>query len=296
MTWKDSEFWKNASPKELLDFFQSVEQGTDLKSLADHMLAEEEFCDLVFEYLWLLRSEEGSKRFLNDVNLTPELLMKFIYFGYGKQFLSGNFDSNAYFLQVRSLFNSAQSLRILSLAEEMDRDPTLKIHLLSNLDPQTWEAYFDILEEKNMTMQALLGIFSNLRENEIRKILLNSHTLYYYLRMMMVSGFKKFADETEKDSANRKRLESILDSIHVWESFCQGLNDRFDFQAEAKLSPNKRDPDRLSLVLSELKKIPSPDRGDVLVYMRGNGAVLDVWEETTILSALGNFDRVGKYF
>lgn len=296
MRWKASEFWKNASPTELLDFFQSVEQGADLKSLADHMLAEDEFCDLVFEYLWLLRSEEGSRRFLNDDNLTPELLMKFIYFGYGKQFLSGNFDSNSYFLQVRTLFNSAQSLRILSLAEEMDRDPTLKIHLLSNLDPQTWEAYFDILEEKNMTMQALLGIFSNLRENEIRKILLNSHTLYYYLRMMMVSGIKKSGEQTPKEMENRVRLESILESIRVWETFCQNLGERFDFKSEAELSPNKRDPDRLSLVLRELTKIPTLDRGDVLVYMKANGAVFDVWEETTIISALGNYDRVGKYF
>ncbi|XDD55340.1 hypothetical protein AB3N62_05890 [Leptospira sp. WS4.C2] len=296
MRWKASEFWKNASPNELLDFFQSIEQGSDLKSLADHMMAEEEFCDLVFEYLWLLRSEEGSRRFLNDDNLTPELLMKFIYFGYGKQFLSGNFDSNAYFLQIRTLFDSAQSLRILSLAEEMDRDPTLKIHLLSNLDPQTWEAYFDILEGKNMTMQALLGIFSNLRENEIRKILLNSHTLYYYLRMMMVSGIKKSGEQSPKEMENRIRLESILESIHVWETFCQNLGERFDFKAEAVLAPNKRNTDRLSLVLRELRKLPSQDRGDVLVYLRGNGAVLDVWEETTILSALGNFDRVGKYF
>lgn len=256
MRWKASEFWKNASPKELLDFFQSVEQGTDLKSLADHMMAEEEFCDLVFEYLWLLRSEEGSRRFLNDENLTPELLMKFIYFGYGKQFLTGNFDSNSYFLQIRSLFDSAQSLRILSLAEEMDRDPTLKIHLLSNLDPQTWEAYFDILEQNNMTMQALLGIFSNLRENEIRKILLNSHTLYYYLRMMMVSGKRKLAEQSSKEKENRIRLESILDSIHIWETFCQQLREQFDFQSEGNLAPNKRNPDRLSLVLRELKNFP----------------------------------------
>lgn len=296
MGWKASKFWKNASPNELLDFFQSIDQGSDLKSLADHMMAEEEFCDLVFEYLWLLRSEEGSKRFLNDDNLTPELLMKFIYFGYGKQFLSGNFDSNAYFLQIRTLFDSAQSLRILSLAEEMDRDPTLKIHLLSNLDPQTWEAYFDILEGKNMTMQALLGIFSNLRDNEIRKILLNSHTLYYYLRMMMVSGFNKSGEQSPKEMENRIRLESILESIHIWETFCQNLGERFDFKAEAVLAPNKRNTDRLSLVLRELRKLPTQDRGDVLVYLRGNGAVLDVWEETTILSALGNFDRVGKYF
>lgn len=296
MRWKASEFWKNASPNELLDFFQSVEQGTDLKSLADHMMAEEEFCDLVFEYLWLLRSEEGSRRFLNDENLTPELLMKFIYFGYGKQFLTGNFDSNSYFLQIRSLFDSAQSLRILSLAEEMDRDPTLKIHLLSNLDPQTWEAYFDILEQNNMTMQALLGIFSNLRENEIRKILLNSHTLYYYLRMMMVSGKKKIAEQSPKEKENRIRLESILDSIHIWETFCQQLREQFDFQSEGKLAPNKRNLDRLSLVLRELKKLPSPDRPDVLAYLSGNGAVLDDWEETTILSALANYDRVGKYF
>ncbi|MCW7504557.1 LBF_1199 family protein [Leptospira paudalimensis] len=296
MRWKASQFWKNASPNELLSFFSSIDKGEDLKSLAEHMLSDTEFCDLVFEYLWLLRTEDATKKFLNDPNITPELLMRFIYFGYGKQFLLDHFDSNAYFLQIRSMFDSAQSLRILSLGEEMDRDPTLKIHLLSNLDPQTWEAYFDLLEEKNMTMQTLLGIFSNLRENEIRKILLNSHTLYYYLRMMMVSGNLKNEEISEKEIENRKRLEVILSSIHVWETFCQELKDKYDLQKEINLTPKERNSKRMSLVLKELTKIPTAERNDVLVYLKGNGVVLDSWEETTVQSALLNYDRVGKYF
>lgn len=296
MRWKASQFWKNASPNELLSFFLSIEKGEDLRSLADHMLDDNEFCDLVFEYLWLLRSEEATKKFLNDENIKPELLMKFIYFGYGKQFLLDQFDSNSYFLQIRQLFGSNQSLRILSLGEEMDRDPTLKIHLLSNLDPQTWEAYFDLLEEKNMTMQTLLGIFANLRENEIRKILLNSHTLYYYLRMMMVSGKQTIEDITDKEKENRKRLQSILSSIHVWETFCQDLKDRYDLNQEKTLKPNQRDSHRLSLVLKELVKVHALDRYDVLVYLKGNGVILDSWEESTVLSALGNYEKEGKYF
>lgn len=296
MRWKSSQFWKNATPYELLTFFSSIENGEDLHSLANHMLGDHEFCDLVFEYLWLLRSEEATKRFLNDEHITPELLMKFIYFGYGKQFLADHFDSNAYFLQIRALFNSNQSLRILSLEEEMDRDPTLKIHLLSNLDPQTWEAYFELLEKKNMTLQTLLGIFSNLRENEIRKILLNSHTLYYYLRMMMLSHHQSEVTVEEREKENRKRLESILSSIHIWETFCQNLKERYDLQKEIHLTPKQRDSERMSLVLRELIKIPTQDRMDVLAYLRGNGVVLDPWEETTLRSALGNFDRVGSYF
>jgi hypothetical protein len=296
MRWKASQFWKNASPNELLSFFLTIDKGEDLRSLAEHMLVDSEFCDLVFEYLWLLRSEDATKKFLNDESITPELLMRFIYFGYGKQFLLETFDSNSYFLQIRDLFNSAQSLRILSLGEEMDRDPTLKIHLLSNLDPQTWEAYFDLLEEKNMTMQTLLGIFANLRENEIRKILLNSHTLYYYLRMMMVSGKQNTEVTQGNEMENRNRLESILDSIHIWETFCLHLKDQYDLKQQSVLTPKERDSKRLSLVLKELTKIPSTDRQDVLVYLRGNGVVLDLWEETTVISALSNFDRVGKYF
>ncbi|MDF3819384.1 hypothetical protein P3G55_05715 [Leptospira sp. 96542] len=294
MRWKESEFWKNASPSELLNFFQLVEESKDLEALVLHMNTEQAFCDLVFEYLWLFRTEEPTKKFLNDEKISSDLLIKFIYFGYGKQFLSGDFDSNAYFLRIRDLFNSAQSLRILSLEEEMDRDPTLKIHLLSNLDPQTWEAYFDILEKNNMTMQTLLGIFTNLRENEIRKILLNSPTLYYYLRMMMFSNAE--TSDLDKKNDNKKRLESILDSIHIWETFCNDIKNRFDFVSEGKLTPSKRNPERLSLVLRELIKVPTKDRMDILVYIRGNGAVVDNWEESTIVSALGNFDREGRFF
>ncbi|WP_246052241.1 LBF_1199 family protein [Leptospira idonii] len=276
----------------MLDFFQQIHEGEHIRDWVEIMQKDEAFCDLIFEYLWLFRSESETRVLLNKEEFPSSLLLRFIYFGYGKQFISGNFESGNYFSQVKTMLDPLQSLKILSLSEEMDRDPTLKIHLLANLDPQTWEAYFDILEGNSFTMQALLGIFANLRENEIRKILLNSPTLYYYLRMMMVSRDQL---ESDKDKKSKDILQGILDSVHVWELFCLSVQEKFNLTEEKNKKPKERDSLRLSLVLHELVKVPNHERADILVYIKGNGAVIDEWEESTILSVLENHNKNGRF-
>ena len=151
MRWKESDFWKHASPNELLNLFEHLYENDSIIEWVAQMESDDGFADLVFEYLWLCRSEEKTISLFNSPKFSADLILKFIYFGFGKQFMSGNFDSTAYFRDIKNMLNSEQSLRVLSLAEQMDKDPTLKIHLLANLDPQTWEAYFDLLEQNSMT-------------------------------------------------------------------------------------------------------------------------------------------------
>jgi len=212
MRWKDSEFWKNSSPSEIISFFEQLPNGRKLAAWVKHMEGDLAFADLVFEYLWICRSDEKVIDFLNRNEISPKLILHFIYFGFGKQLSNGNTDSVAYFLEIKSMLTSEQSLRLLSLSVEMDQDPTLKIHLLSNLDPRTWEAYFDLIEENSQTMAMLLEIFSNLREKEIRKILLNSPTLYYYLRMMVFFSFDR-ADKSQFESDGIKEYLGL--SAHL---------------------------------------------------------------------------------
>jgi hypothetical protein len=292
MRWKESDFWKHSSPKELIDFFENLHKDDSLVEWVAHMDSDSAFAELVFEYIWICRSDERVHTFFNRREISPSLILHFIYFGLGKQFVAGNMDSSAYFVEIKKMFNSEQSLRLLSMAEAMEQDPTLKIHLLANLDPQTWEAYFDLLDQNSQTMNALLEIFSNLREKEILKILLNSPTLYYYLRMMIYSNSQ---DAVEKHNLDKQNLKAILESVHVWEKFCNSINAKFKMEDEKLLSPKERNANRLSSILRELVTIPSEERVDILIYIKGNGALVDEVEESTILSLLQNYDERGSF-
>jgi hypothetical protein len=291
MRWKESEFWKNSSPREIIDFFEHLHDDETLSDWVSHMDSELAFSDLVFEYLWICRSDEMVIKLLNRPEITARLLLHFIYFGFGKQFIAGNTDSAAYFIQIKGMLTSEQSLRLLSMTEEMEKDPTLKIHLLSNLDPQTWEAYFDILEQNSQTMNTLLDIFSNLREKEIRKTLLNSPTLYYYLRMMIFSS----SLEPSESVNDKLDLKNILESVYVWEKFCNKIREDYMMDEEKLLTPRERNASRLSHILRELIQIPAEERVDILIYIKASGALIDATEESTILSLLQNYDVRGSF-
>ncbi|TGL55870.1 hypothetical protein EHQ58_18255 [Leptospira ognonensis] len=291
MRWKESDFWKHSSPREIINFLEALTHDKGLADWVLHMDEDPAFADMVFEYLWICRSDTKVVEILNSSEFSPMLLLHFIYFGFGKQLSVGNVDAVAYFLQIKDMLTSEQSLRLLALSTEMDQDPTLKIHLLANLDPQTWEAYFEILEQNSQTMQTLLEIFVNLRVNEIRKILLNSPTLYYYLRMMLFSsslnGVENKIDQID--------LKEILESIKVWEMFCQKIATEFSMKKERELSPRERNSQRLSVILRELLQIPAADRVDILIYIKASGALIDEVEESTILSLLQNHDTRGSF-
>ncbi|WP_411823132.1 LBF_1199 family protein [Leptospira sp. 'Mane'] len=282
----------NASPLEMINFFRQIHEDCFLKDWVEAFHRDDSLVDLVFEYLWLYRSEPETRILLNNSDFPPWLLLRFIYFGYGKQILQGHFDSNIYFAQVKVLIDSDQSLRVLSLAEDMDKDPTLKIHLLANLDAKTWESYFDILEQNEKTIHALVGIFINLKEQEIRTILLNSPTLYIYLRLMLVS--RKIEDEEVGDE-KAKILKDILEGIREWELFATNLKDKFDLITERKQIPKERDSKRISLILYELIKVGEEDRAGIISYLKGSHVILDEWEESIIRSTLANYKQFGTF-
>ncbi|TGN10110.1 hypothetical protein EHS11_11155 [Leptospira ilyithenensis] len=293
MRWEKSDFWMNASPSEMIRFFRQIHEECFLKDWVEVFHKDDLLIDLVFEYLWLYRSESETRTLLNHTDFPPWLLLRFIYFGYGKQILQGHFDSNVYFAQVKSLIDSEQSLRILSLADDMDKDPTLKIHLLANLDAQTWESYFDILEQNDKTIQALVGIFMNLKEQEIRTILLNSPTLYIYLRLMLVS--RKIIDDEVGDE-KAKILRDILEGIREWELFATNLKDKFDLLTEREQIPKYRDSKRISMILYELIKVGEEDRAGIISYLKGSHVILDEWEDGIIRSTLVNYKQFGTFF
>jgi len=293
MQWTRPEFWHNASPRETLETFRRISKSKLFKGWNLYLEKHQALADLVFEYVWLYRSEPIVKEMLNHMEFPPWLLLRFVYFGFGKQFQCGKFDSNEYFTELKDLLGSETSLRILSLSSEIEKDPTLKIHLLANLDPATWESYFESLDEANMTMEALLGIFANLRDFEIKKILLTSPTLYMYLRMMMLSSSQKVHPDSKLAELFRS-LREILDSILVWEKLAESIQQEFRLAEERQKPPAKRQEKRLNLLLRKLKETSREEEPHILQYLVGLGVILDSWEESTLRSSLVHFRTHGK--
>ncbi len=297
MKWFHKQFWLSASPNETIQVFERITQSKTFKGWNAFLEKNDAIADFVFEYVWLYRSEESVRKLLNHGDFPSWLLLRFVYFGFGKHFQLGKFDSGEYYTELKLLLGPESSLRILSLATEMERDPTLKIHLLSNLDPQTWEAYFDMIDGENITLQALIGIFTSLKESEIRKILFNSPTLYMYLRMMMISG-SSLSDPNSIDEKGKKLKETlaeILESIYVWEKFNLDIKAEYDLKSEKNRSPRDRNITRITKILHSVKSLISEERADVLSYLKGSAVILDHWEESLIHSSLANYARFGKF-
>lgn len=297
MKWLHRQFWLSASPKETILIFERIRESKTFKGWNAFLEKNDALADLVFEYIWLYRSEQSVRDLLNHADFPSWLLLRFVYFGFGKHFQLGKFDSGEYYSELKELLGAESSLRILSLATEMERDPTLKIHLLSNLDPQTWEAYFDMIDGENITLQALIGIFTSLKESEIRKILFNSPTLYMYLRMMMISGNQTSETQSsnEKEMKLKQTLGEILESIYIWEKFTLDIKADYELKQEKFKSPRDRDGSRITKVLHSLKGLKVDDKADVLSYFKASGIILDPWEESLIHSTLGNHAKFGKF-
>lgn len=294
MRWTKPKYWYDASPRETLETFEHITKSRFFNAWNLYLEKNSSFAELVFEYLWLYRTEKAVKDFLNHSEFPAWLLLRFIYFGYGKQFLIGKFDSSDYFGNLNDLLVSETSLKVLSLSEEMDKDPTLKIHLLANLDPKTWEIYFEMLDENSMSMKALVSIFANLKENEIRKILLNSPTLYMYLRTMILSTSRAHISEQETETTDS--LKVILESVFIWEKLAGEIQGSCDLKREKTLPPRKRDNTRMEKILREVKKTPFDQREDVIFYLEKTGIIVDNWEKSLLLSSLRNYARFGSYY
>lgn len=297
MKWFHKQFWLSASPNETIQIFERITQSKTFKGWNAFLEKNDALADFVFEYVWLYRSEESVRKLLNHGDFPSWLLLRFVYFGFGKHFQLGKFDSGEYYTELKLLLGPESSLRILSLATEMERDPTLKIHLLSNLDPQTWEAYFDMIDGENITLQALIGIFTSLKASEIRKILFNSPTLYMYLRMMMISR-SSLSDPNSMDEKAKKLKETlaeILESIYVWEKFNLDIKAEYDLKLEKSRPPRDRNLTRVTKILHSVKSLISEERDDVLSYLKGSAVILDHWEESLIYSSLVNYAKFGKF-
>ncbi len=192
------------------------------------------------------------------------------------------------------MLSSEQCFRILTHTDQINRDITLRIHLLANLDSRSWDEFFLKIGESGDSIQTLIHIFENIRIRELHQLLLQNPMLYTYLRILIELDE---GENTPERIEKKKEMLSLLDEIHKWELFSKEMKNNFNLEEESQLTPNIRNPNRISCLLHESAKIIDNDhRNDVFIYLKVNGVILDEWEFEVLKHASANYSQNGSFF
>lgn len=286
------EIWRLASPQETIELFDNLLSSEErLKDCILQLTESSENLEFFFEYLWTYRTEEKAKALINHSLLPAEMLLKFVYFGFGKKILQGDF--LGFFAQIPELFSPASCLKVLQLKEEIGRDPSLRIHLIAALDPHNWEKYFESLAGESLSISSIVSIFENLESEQVQTILFQNPILSSYLQSLML-----YADRSVEDQITSLEVQIVtyLEQIESWQKFVNKQRKIFDFAKEKDKSMKERDPQRLKSVLYNILELSEANRHNHLVFLKASGVILDDWEMQAIFDAYRNFLKNGTPF
>lgn len=286
------EIWRLASPQETIALFDNLLSSEErLKDCILQLTECSENLEFFFEYLWTYRSEKKAKALINHPLLPAELLLKFVYFGFGKKILQGDF--LGFFAQIPELFNPESCLKVLQLKEEIGRDPSLRIHLIAALNPHNWEKYFESLAGESLSISNIISIFENLESEQVQTILFQNPILSSYLQSLMLYADRSIDDQI---TALEVQIVTYLEQIETWQKFVDKQKKVFDFGVEKAKTMKDRDPRRLKAIFYYILELSESNRHNHLVFLKASGVVLDDWEVQVIGDAYKNFLKNGTLF
>lgn len=286
----NSNIWKKATAKEVLSLFSNVVESEKSFFLWLKLLEEgPELFDTIHGHLWNHRISKEAKAILNHPALPPIQLLKFIYLGFGKRIADG--DHSNFYDQIPELLTPQTCLRVLFLNEEMQRDSSLRIHLLAALDPPNWKKYFEFLGGANFSLGTISTVFDGLDEDQIKLLLFQNPNLSAYLGSHILWG-----DKAPKDVSSHleERIATFLELIQTWQNFHNGLRIKFEKEEEQHASSLSKDR-RLSYILNKILQSPKKDRFHVLLYLLATGAIQDESEYLMLKETVENFQYQGQF-
>lgn len=286
------EVWRMASPTETLQLFHNLAHDENkFQDCLNHLIHEKEDLEFFFEYIWTYRSEPSAKEILNHSLFPAELLLKFIYLGFGKKILEGEF--LGFFSQISELLSPDACLKVLQLKEEISRDPSLRIHLIAALNPNTWEKYFETLAGESFSISSIISIFENLDSDQVQVILFQNPILGSYLQSLIL-----YADRAKDDQITSLELQIVtyLELIEAWQKFVDKLKKTFDLTQERTKLQKERDPGRLKQILYRILDLAEANRHNFLVFLKASGVIFDDWELSLLKDGYTNFLKQGSVF
>ncbi|TGL58173.1 hypothetical protein EHQ58_12395 [Leptospira ognonensis] len=273
----DIKCWKQMSPESAKRTLLSVSQSEVAREFFEILFYTPELREYFVRYLWIFREDSHVESIFKNPNLPVELVENYIYFALGQYLIDVNEEYGRYISQVTKLFPSEMSLQLLA-SEVVNKDKTLKIHLLANLDAKAWDTFFANLEDSSNGFGELALLFEHLEREELSRLFFRNQNLYASIRMIFV--FLKESNLIKPELLSL--IESLLSQIGRWEEFVKDMKSTFQLQEEKKCSPKDRNPNRLSIILHELIKISAEERMLILDFFYLNELLFDQSEIKTI--------------
>lgn len=286
------DFWKKAGPENARDTLRFLCKTEYLEEYLEILFEVEELREYFIKYLWILREEEEIVQLLNRKDLPTQLIIQFLFFGFGSILEKDQPGKTAYHYELVKQISPEQSVRILLDGSDILQDVYLRILLVANLDAVQWDFYFNRLEESDGGISVLVKLFEPIPDSETRSIFFNNTSLYQYIRMILVMV-------NQDNPAERKffeRISLVLDEIRKWESFVKEMKEFFPFDEEFKLPPQERNPNRLSILLHELSQLDQNDQDVLLEFFYQNQLILDNQEKLLLSGVLKNYGENQQFF
>lgn len=286
------DFWKKAGPENARDTLRFLCKTEYLEEYLEILFEVEELREYFIKYLWILREEEEIVQLLNRKDLPTQLIIQFLFFGFGSILEKDQPGKTAYHYELVKQISPEQSVRILLDGSDILQDVYLRILLVANLDAVQWDFYFNRLEESDGGISVLVKLFEPIPDSETRSIFFNNTSLYQYIRMILVMV-------NQDNPAERKffeRISLVLDEIRKWESFVKEMKEFFPFDEEFKLPPQERNPNRLSILLHELSQLDQNDQDVLLEFFFQNQLILDNQEKLLLSGVLKNYGENQQFF
>lgn len=286
------DFWKKAGPENARDTLRFLCKTEYLEEYLEILFEVEELREYFIKYLWILREEEEIVQLLNRKDLPTQLIIQFLFFGFGSILEKDQPGKTAYHYELVKQISPEQSVRILLDGSDILQDVYLRILLVANLDAFQWDFYFNRLEESDGGISVLVKLFEPIPDSETRSIFFNNTSLYQYIRMILVMV-------NQDNPAERKffeRISLVLDEIRKWESFVKEMKEFFPFDEEFKLPPQERNPNRLSILLHELSQLDQNDQDVLLEFFFQNQLILDNQEKLLLSGVLKNYGENQQFF
>lgn len=242
----------------------------------------EEINTLLFYYFWMFREDDFIIKLINDPKFPNELLIKFIYYGYGQWIRNGH-NPDDFFLHSIQFLSPQKCITLLNDSFDIVfNDSTLTLFLITSLDKEHIEYFFKTTKNIQDITEFFSEIFDNLDEEAIKYFFFKNYSLYTYV----IKLFQALDPNSKKYKRFFNKYRQYLTFIDEIDRITSLIQNTYDMEKEKKKHPEARNKTRILRLIQEIDTIHNKKEGIYLLNMRG--LFLDTNEMDLVESILNN--------
>ncbi|MCB1194026.1 MAG: hypothetical protein H7A23_07150 [Leptospiraceae bacterium] len=239
------------------------------------------FTGKIVYYLWIFKEDDHIKVFYNHKSFDNQLLLKFVYYGYGQWVMSDS-DPDQYFNNVMLYITPEKALDLLLHSPVIQSDPTLTIYLIANLDIDLLETFLIESDRKDHAAEFFIEIFNQLEEKHIKQYFFKNPDLYSYIIFL----FKNNERASEKYKKFFQRYKEDIDLIDKVTYIVDKINKNFDLAKEKTLLSQDRNKKRIAAIIEEIRDYSNIR--EIVSILHSRGIFLDENEKDIVYNILTN--------